>query len=103
MVAAIGAEHGATLRLDEATVLAAQQSRNQGSGRRKGLASVLQELAGRPDHGSVVFNKLQLADQMADLLLEEIAAAPDRHEEVAGRRPIVRWVFAYPLRSHRES
>ena len=69
----------------------------------KGLASVLQELARRPEHGAVVFSKPQLAIRMADLLLEEIRAAPGHHEEVAQRRPIVRWVLEYPLRSHHSS
>jgi hypothetical protein len=61
MVAAIAAAAGATLTLDVACLLAAQESRNQGNGRRKGLASVLQQLARRPEHGSVVFTKPQLA------------------------------------------
>jgi hypothetical protein len=103
MVAAIAAEARATLTLDVASLLAAQDSRNQGDGRRKGLASVLQQLARRPEHGSVVFTKPQLAEQMATLLLEEIRQAPGRHEEVAARRPIVRWVLTYPLRAHQQS
>jgi hypothetical protein len=103
MVTAIGAGHGASLLLDAGTLLEAQESRNQGGGRRKGLASVLEELARRPEHGAVVFSKPQLAIRMADLLLEEIRAAPGHHEEVAQRRPIVRWVMEYPLRSHHSS
>jgi len=103
MVATIGAEAGATLTLDVTTLLQAQESRNQGGGRRKGLASVLQQLARDPLHGSVVFTKPRLADQMANLLMEEIREAPGGHEEVATRRPIVRWVLSYPLRAHQQS
>lgn len=102
-VAEIGAENGAVLNLDEDTLLAAQESRNQGQRRRKGLASVLQELSRRTEYGAVAFGKPQLADKMADRLLREIAEAPGTHDEVAERRPIVGWVLRYPLRSFRES
>jgi hypothetical protein len=88
---------------EAAARLAAQESRNQGGGRRKWLASVLEQLSRRPQHGSVVFTKPQLAEQMANLLLEEIRQAPGRHEEVAAHRPIVQWVLTYPLRAHQQS
>jgi hypothetical protein len=102
-VAELGAASGATLVLDEAALLAAQESRNQGNGRRKGLASVLQELARRSEHGAVIFGMPQLADKMADRLLREIDEATGGHDDVARRRPIVGWVLRYPLRSFRES
>ena len=102
-VAEIGAESGAALTLDEETLLAAQESRNQGKSRRKGLASVLQELARRSEHGAVTFGKPQLADKMADRLLRDIDEAAGAHDEVAEHRPIVGWVLRYPLRSFRES
>jgi hypothetical protein len=103
LVAEIGAEDGAVLTLDEETLLAAQQSRNQAQRRRKGLASILNELARRTDHGAVTFSKSQLADKMADRLLREIEEASGAHGEVAERRPIVGWVLRCPLRSFRES
>jgi hypothetical protein len=102
-VAEIGAESGAVLTLNEDTLLAAQESRNQAQGRRKGLASVLQELSRRTEYGAIAFGKPQLADKMADRLLREIEDAGGAHDEVAGRRPIVGWVLRYPLRSFRES
>jgi hypothetical protein len=103
LVAEIGAGSGAVLTLDEEALLAAQQSRNQGQRRRKGLASILNELARRTDYGAVTFSKPKLADKMADRLLREIEEASGAHEEVAERRPIVGWVLRYPLRSFRES
>jgi hypothetical protein len=103
MVAAMGEREGVALDLDVATLLDAQRSRNQGRARPKGLASVLQELARSPDHGSVVFTKPQLAEQMAELILKDIDAAPSRHEEVGARRPIVRWVLDYPVSSYRRA
>jgi hypothetical protein len=102
-VAEIGLESGAMLELDAEALLAAQDSRNQGNGPRKGLASVLQELARRPGHGAVAFSKPQLADKMADRLLAEIEQADGAHDEVAERRPIVDWVLRYPLASFRAS
>jgi hypothetical protein len=101
LVAEIGLEGGTVLTLEAEDLLAAQQSRNQGSGPRKGLASVLQELARRPEHGAVTFSKPQLADKMADRLLAEIEQADGAHDEVAERRPIVDWVLRYPLHSFR--
>jgi len=38
---------------------------------------------------------------MATFLLREIEQAPGGHEEVAAKRPIVRWVLAYPVRAAR--
>ena len=91
------------LNLDADTLLSAQESRNQGQRRRKGPASVLQELSRQTEHGAVAFGKPQLADKMADRLLREIEDAGGAHDEVAERRPIVGWVLRYPLRSFRES
>jgi hypothetical protein len=102
-VAEIGAESGAVLSLNEDALLAAQESRNQAQRRRKGLASVLQELSRRTENGAIAFGKPQLADKMADRLLREIEDAGGAHDEVAARRPIVGWVLRYPLRSFRES
>jgi hypothetical protein len=101
--AEIGRESGAVLRLGERELLAAQESRNQGNGPRKGLVSVLQELARRPEHGAVTFSKPQLSDKMADRVLREIEEADGGHDEVAERRPIVGWVLRYPLHSFRQS
>lgn len=38
---------------------------------------------------------------MADKILEEIDDAVGRHDEVAVRRPIVRWVIDVPLTAYR--
>jgi hypothetical protein len=50
---------------------------------------VLQRLARQPGHGAVVFNKPDLADPMAELILRD------------ARRPIVAWVLAYPVAAMR--
>jgi len=99
MVAELGSRQGASLALDEEALLAAQVSRNEGAGRRKGLASVLQQMSRRPEYGAVVFSKPELAEQMAARLLGEIADADGGHDEIAGRRPVVGWVLRYLVRS----
>lgn len=77
-------------------------SRNEGRKRRKGMASVLQEMARAPERGSVNFTKPELGDAMADTILKEIEAAAGKHEDVGQRRPIVNWVIANPLRAYRQ-
>ncbi|MCW3066236.1 MAG: hypothetical protein JWN32_3408 [Solirubrobacterales bacterium] len=84
MIAELGRRAGATLVLDEEAVLVARETTKA-----KGLASVLQRLARQPGHGAVVFNKPDLADPMAELILRD------------ARRPIVAWVLAYPVAAMR--
>ena len=78
------------------------ESRNQGHKVRKGMASILQEPPRAPRHGSVNLSKPELGDAMADAILKEIEAAPGKHDEVAEKRPIVKWVLAYPLQAYRQ-
>jgi hypothetical protein len=66
------------------------------------MASILQALARSPQHGTVNLTKPELGEAMADAILEEIEAAPGKHDEVAGRRPVVKWVIDYPLAAYRQ-
>lgn len=66
------------------------------------MASVLVALAASPEHGPVRIDKPVLADAMADKILEEIDEAVGGHDEVAVRRPIVRWVLDVPLAAYRD-
>jgi hypothetical protein len=87
MIAAIGADRGATLTLDATTLRALHEVHRDGAGdQAKGLATFALNLAGRPDHGSVVASKTELAERMADLILEDLR----QHDadEVSSRRPI---------------
>jgi hypothetical protein len=95
----IAAEKGAKLNLTDADLLAALESENRGRKNRLGIAKVLQRKARAPDHGAVVFSKLELGDAIADKILSEIAEAGGDHGKVAQKRPIVEWVLAYPLRA----
>ena len=65
------------------------------------MASVLVALAQSPKHGPVRIDKPELADAMADKILEEINEAVGRHDEIAVRRPIVQWVIDVPLTAYR--
>jgi hypothetical protein len=65
------------------------------------MASVLVALAQSPEHGPVRIDKPELADAMADKIFEEIDDAAGRHDEVAVRRPIVRWMIDVPLTAYR--
>ena len=97
----VATSQGAELRLTETELVAAHESRNAGRKHRKGLASVLLQLARSPRHGSATISKPNLADAMADFILEEVTQSEKGHEHVAARRPIVRWVLVTPLRIYR--
>jgi hypothetical protein len=98
----LAATNDQQLTLTGAELADSVNSRNEGRKRRKGMASILQELARAPQRGGVNFTKPELGDAMADALLREIDAAPGKHDEVGQRRPIVEWVIAYPLRAYRQ-
>jgi ribosomal protein L29 len=87
----LAADKAQQLELSGAELTAALESRNRGRKVRKGIASILQELARSPKHGGVNFTKPELGDAMAEALLEEIRAAVGGHDEVGQRRPIVKW------------
>jgi hypothetical protein len=73
MIGAIGADRGATLTLDAQTMRALYDARRGEVGKdAKGLASFALSLAQRPQYGSVVASKTQLAERMADLILEDL-------------------------------
>jgi len=101
LAAGVAHARGVELRLGEDELIAATEKRNAGGGPRKGMASVLVALAQSPEHGPVRIAKPELADAMADKILEEIDDAEGRHDEVATRRPIVRWVIDVPLAAYR--
>lgn len=101
LAAGIARARGVELRLTEQELNTAMEKRNAGSGRRKGMASVLVALAQSPEHGPVRIDKPELADAMADKILEEIDDALGRHDEIAVRRPIVQWVIDVPLTAYR--
>jgi hypothetical protein len=93
---------GQELKLTGEQLAAAVERRNTGRKRRKGMASVLEELARSPQHGAVRLTKPELGDAIAETLLQEIETAPGTHDEVAAKRPIVEWVLAYPLRAYQQ-
>jgi hypothetical protein len=73
IIAAIGTDRGATLTLDAQTMRALYDARRGEVGKdAKGLASFALSLAQRPQYGSVVASKTQLAERMADLILEDL-------------------------------
>jgi hypothetical protein len=86
------------LKLTGDELTAAVESRNQGRKVRKGMASILLEMARAPQRGAVNLTKPELGEAMADAILEEI---DDNHDEVAKQRPIVKWVIDYPLAAYR--
>ena len=98
----LAADKGQQLELTGPELTAAVDSRNQGRKVRKGMASILQEVARSPKRGGFNFTKPELGDAMAEAILEEVRAATGGHDEVGQRRPIVKWVIAYPLRAYRQ-
>jgi hypothetical protein len=87
MIAAIGADRGATLTLDAQTMRELYDARRGEVGKdAKGLATFALSLAQRPEYGSVVVSKTQLAERMADLILNDLR---ERGAEVVSEgRPI---------------
>jgi hypothetical protein len=73
MVAAIGADRGATLTLDAQTMRALYDTHRGEVGKDvKGLATFALDLARREEYGSVVASKTELAERMADLILDDL-------------------------------
>jgi hypothetical protein len=73
MIAAIGADRGATLRLNAETMRALYDAhRGKAGGDAKGLAIFALGLARREEYGSVVAAKTEMAERMADLILNEL-------------------------------
>jgi len=73
MIAAIGADRGATLTLDAQTLHAFYNAHRGKVGKdAKGLATFALDLARREEYGSVLASKPQLAERMADLILDDL-------------------------------
>jgi len=73
MVAAIGADRGATLTLDAQTLRVLYSAHRSKAGKDpKGLATYALGRAGREEYGSVVASKQQLAERMAELILDDL-------------------------------
>jgi hypothetical protein len=88
MVAAIGADRGATLTLDAPTLRALYNAyRSKVRGDPKGLATYALERARSEEYGSVLASKTQLAERMADLILGDLLKRDA--EVVSADRPIV--------------
>jgi hypothetical protein len=101
MVGQLANAKGARLTLTEDQLMVEQARVEARPGPRQALASTLQRMARQPEHGAVVYAKPDLAEPMADLIITEVERRPGRHEEVAGRRPIVAWILTYPVRAAR--
>ena len=87
MIAAIGTDRSATLTLDAATLRTLYDAhRDRAGDQAKGLATFALNLARQPDYGSVVAAKTELAERMADLILDDLRQHDA--EEVSKRRPI---------------
>jgi hypothetical protein len=87
MIAALGADRGAALTLDAATMRTRYDAHRVKAGdQAKGLATFALDLARRPEYGSVVASKTELAERMVALILDDLR----QHDadEVAVRRPI---------------
>jgi hypothetical protein len=98
---AVAQRRGDQLLLSGQQLRQAHERRNRGRKAPKGLASVLEELSRAPEHGPAPVKKTELADEMAEFLLQEIRDAPGGHDEVAARRPIVHWVMSHPVQAAR--
>jgi hypothetical protein len=73
MIAAIGADAGATLTLDAHSLRALYEEHRVKAGKdAKGLATFALGLAGRQEYGSVIASKPELAKRMADLILDDL-------------------------------
>ena len=87
MIAAIGADRGATLTLDVHRLRTLYNQHRARPGKTKGLATYALGLARREQYGSVVASKTQLAERMADLILDDLRRRDA--EVVSADRPIV--------------
>ena len=100
----LGVAHGVTLGFSGTDLKEKLDEHNARPGvPPMGMASMLVKMARNPTLGPVLrISKPDLAQPMVEFLLAEIAAAPGKHEEVAGRRPIVDWVLRFPLQAARQ-
>jgi hypothetical protein len=88
MVAGIGADRGATVTLDAQTLRALHDAHRSRAGKQaRSLASFALDLARREEYGSVVASKTQLAERMAELILDDLLRRGA--EVVSAERPIV--------------
>jgi hypothetical protein len=88
MIAAIGADASATLTLGAHTLRTHYDEHRSRAGKQaKGLSSYALDLAKREEYGSVVASKTQLAERMADLILDDLLRRGA--EVVSAERPIV--------------
>jgi hypothetical protein len=88
MVAAIGVDRGATLTLDAQTMRGLYNAyRTKVRKNPKGLATYALDRARSEEYGSVVASKTQLAERMADLILDDLLKRDV--EVVSADRPIV--------------
>jgi hypothetical protein len=87
MIAVIGADRGATLTLNAQEMRALYDAhRSKAGGDAKGLATFALGLARREEYGSVAAAKTELAERMADLILNELRERDG--EAVSEERPI---------------
>jgi hypothetical protein len=87
MIAAIGANRGATLTLDAATLRTLYDAHRSRAGKdAKGLATFALGIAQREEYGSVAASKTELAERMADLILDDLRERDA--EVVSAERPI---------------
>jgi len=87
MVAAIGVDRGATLTLDAQAMRALYDAHRGEVGKdAKGLATFALGLARREEYGSVVVSKTQLAERMADLILDDLR---ERGAEVVSEERLI--------------
>jgi hypothetical protein len=88
MIAAIGADAGAMLTLDAQTMRARYNTHRDTAGSQaRALATFALGLARREEYGSVVASKTQLAERMADLILDDLLKRGA--DVVSAERPIV--------------
>jgi hypothetical protein len=64
------------------------------------MASVSLALAKSPQRGPVRIAKPELADAMPERIFAKIRDTAGGHDEVAVRRPIVRWVLDVPFAAY---
>jgi hypothetical protein len=87
MIAAIGADRGAILTLDAATLRTLYDAHRRRAGKdAKGLATFALGIAQRQEYGSVAASKTELAERMADLILDDLREHDA--EVVSAERPI---------------
>jgi hypothetical protein len=92
MIAGLGADAGATSTLDASTLRSLYAEHCERARTPQGLASFALAKAAQPQYGSVRVSKTQLAERMAEVILDDIR---DRGAEAVGEtRPIVTMLVA---------